>query len=139
MSRCSSHDPTGLDDGHGDHGVIALLPSAMACMRAQRTQPPIGSQRGGRGPAPEPPRNRPACSPACSRESKFVRLPQREDLRGAMMNAGTRGGPSRKPTPCTQGTRCSRTSPRQPNAQSVRCEVSRAGAEEQRRFRLIPL
>jgi hypothetical protein len=55
-----------------------------------------------------------------------------------MMNAGARGGASWKPTSCTRGTRCSRTSPRQPNAQPVRCEVSQA-AEEQRRFRLFPL
>jgi hypothetical protein len=60
------------------------------------------------------------------------------------MNAGTPctcGGPSRKPTPCTRGTGCSRAYKYKPTTAQcpVRCEVSQAGAEEQRRFRLFPL
>jgi hypothetical protein len=53
------------------------------------------------------------------------------------VHVGGRVGSPRPPVHKARGAR-GRTSPRQPNAQPVKCEVYRA-AEEQRRFRLFPL
>jgi hypothetical protein len=107
-------------------GVVLQRDRGLQCDQGlfgviQATQPPIGSQMGwrgtGQGPPPDPPPDPPQ-GPQGTRKNIDCRLPM--SLRGAMAvgTPCTRVGPRLgSPAPCTRGTRCSRTSPRQPNTQ----------------------